>query len=72
MFYRSDIQPSKLKYQDCLSTKTIDEDFAAAILNASFELLNQVLQFWHNWPSSAEIVLRLKEEFIPKLQAQAE
>ena len=59
-----------MKYQDCISKENLDEKFAATILNTSLELLNQTLQFWNKFPSSAEIVHRLKEEFLPKIQVE--
>ena len=60
-----------MKYQDCISKENLDEKFAAAILNTSLELLNQTLQFWNKFPSSAEIVHRLKEEFLPKISFES-
>ena len=48
----------------------MDEKFAATILNTSLELLNQTLQCWNHFPSSVEIVHRLKEEFLPKIQVE--
>ena len=71
LLFRSKIQPGKLKYQDCISKENLDEKFAATILNTSLELLNQTLQFWNKFPSSAEIVHRLKEEFLPKISFES-
>ena len=68
--FRSKVQPGKLKYKDCISKETLDEKFAATILNTSLELLNQTLQFWKIFPSSTEIVHRLKEEFLPKIPVE--
>ena len=69
LFFRTKVQPGKLKYQDCFSNQPITEDFASTVLNSTLELLNQVLDFWSNLPSALEIVHRLRTEFIPKLES---
>ena len=69
LFFRNKVQPGKLKYQDCFSNQPITDDFASTVLNSTLELLNQVLGFWSNLPSSLEIVHRLRTEFIPKLES---
>ena len=60
-----------LKFEDCISSKPIDESFAASILNSSVDLLSRIVKLWNGLPSTSEIVNIVAKQLLPKLDTKS-
>ena len=65
------IQPKNLKFEDCISTQEITNDFASSIMNSALDLLFQIINLWQDFPSISEAISKLKYELMPKLDSES-
>jgi hypothetical protein len=65
-------KPSKLNYEDCISSREMDSEFVSSALKISLDLLTFIVtSLWQDLPSCAEIFSQLKNTLLPGLDLKS-